>query len=35
VISRDEMTSIMLFIMFKAEVPDMCTQLKLMNEFTS
>ena len=35
VITRDELTSIFLFLICKAEVPDLYTQLKLMSEFTS
>lgn len=35
VLSRDEMTSILLFLICKSEVPDLNTQVKLMLEFTS
>ena len=35
VLTRDELTSIMLFILVKAEIPDLYTQLKLITEFTS
>ncbi|CDW85155.1 UNKNOWN [Stylonychia lemnae] len=34
-INRDEYTSIMLFIIVKAQVPDLITQLKFIKEFTS
>jgi Vacuolar sorting protein 9 (VPS9) domain len=35
VLTRDELTSILLFILVKAEIPDLYTQLKLITEFTS
>jgi len=35
VLTRDELTSILLFLVCKAEVPDLNTQLRLMTEFTS
>lgn len=34
-LNRDELTSIMLFIISRAEVPDLMSQLRLMTEFTS
>ena len=34
-LNRDELTSVMLFIIARAEVPDMISQLRLMTEFTS
>ena len=34
-LNRDELTSIMLFIIARAEVPDLMSQLRLMTEFTS
>jgi Vacuolar sorting protein 9 (VPS9) domain len=35
VLTRDELTSILLFLLCKAEVPDLYTQMRLTNEFTS
>lgn len=35
VLTRDELTSIMIFIICKSEVPDLFSQLRLTNEFTS
>jgi hypothetical protein len=35
ILNRDELTSIMIFLIVKAEIPDLCTQLKLITEFTS
>lgn len=35
VINRDEMTSIVLFIIAKTEIPDLTSQLKLISEFSS
>jgi len=34
-LNRDELTSIMLFIIARAEVPDLMSQLRLLTEFTS
>ncbi|CDW88022.1 UNKNOWN [Stylonychia lemnae] len=34
-INRDELTSIMLFLIAKTEIPDLTSQLKLIQEFTS
>ena len=34
-LNRDELTSIMLFIIARAEIPDLMSQLKLMTEFIS
>lgn len=35
VLTRDELTSIFLFMIVKAEIPDLYTQFKIMAEFTS
>jgi hypothetical protein len=34
-LNRDELTSIMLFIIAKSEIPDLMSQLRLMTEFIS
>lgn len=34
-LNRDELTSIMLFIIARAEIPDLLSQLRLITEFTS
>ena len=35
VLTRDELTSILLFLVCKAEVPDLNTQMRIITEFTS
>lgn len=35
ILNRDELTSIMIFVIVKAEIPDLFSQLKLISEFTS
>lgn len=35
ILNRDELTSIMIFVIVKAEIPDLYSQLKLISEFTS